>query len=299
MTILDSGKTRAWTNPSRAPSFFSTRVAKARRFYLNLAPPKSIPLAVVCGGVEQCACDYAIQRKTFPYYSIEFVAAGKGSLTLQNRNSELHAGSVFVYGPGIPHDIRTDASERLVKYFVDFSGQKSIRLLKASGLQPGQMIRVTAPGELQFLFDELVRNGLRSSPFTAAICGKLLECLTLKLAELSAPAEGIESPAFVTYQRCRRYMQSNSERLRTLEQVAAECHVNPAYLCRLFRRFDHETPYRFLLRLRMNAAAERLRQPDAMVKQVAQECGFADPFHFSRAFKSVFGLSPDAFRKLR
>jgi AraC-like DNA-binding protein len=36
-----------------------------------------------------------------------------------------------------------------------------------------------------------------------------------------------------------------------------------------------------------------------LIKQVAEQTGFSDPFHFSRAFKSVFGLSPDAFRKLR
>jgi AraC-like DNA-binding protein len=49
----------------------------------------------------------------------------------------------------------------------------------------------------------------------------------------------------------------------------------------------------------MNHAAERLKQPLALIKQVAEEAGFADPFHFSRVFTSVFGLSPTAFRGLR
>jgi AraC-like DNA-binding protein len=87
--------------------------------------------------------------------------------------------------------------------------------------------------------------------------------------------------------------------LRTLQQIASECHVNNAYLCRLFRRYDNQTPYQYLLRLKMNFAAECLRQPGVLVKQVAEEAGFADPFHFSRVFTSVFGLSPVAFRGLR
>ena len=50
----------------------------------------------------------------------------------------------------------------------------------------------------------------------------------------------------------------------------------------------------------MNLAAEWLQQPDALVKQVAERAGFSDPFHFSRAFKSVLGLSPaDIFRRMR
>ena len=85
----------------------------------------------------------------------------------------------------------------------------------------------------------------------------------------------------------------------TLEQAALGCQVNPAYLCRLFRRFDNQSPYRYLLRLKMNHAAERMKQPGAMVKQVAEESGYSDQFHFSRVFTSVFGLSPTAFRGLR
>jgi AraC-like DNA-binding protein len=87
--------------------------------------------------------------------------------------------------------------------------------------------------------------------------------------------------------------------LRTLGEIAAECHINNAYLCRLFRRYSDQTPGHFLLRLKMNHAAELLQQPGALVKTVAEEVGFADPFHFSRAFASVFGLPPSAFRGLR
>ena len=49
----------------------------------------------------------------------------------------------------------------------------------------------------------------------------------------------------------------------------------------------------------MNLAAERLQNPSILVKQVAAEFGFDDPFHFSRAFKNVLGLSPEKFRRLR
>jgi len=51
--------------------------------------------------------------------------------------------------------------------------------------------------------------------------------------------------------------------------------------------------------LKMNHAAERLQQTDILVKQVAVESGFSDPFHFSRVFHSILGLSPAAFRGLR
>jgi AraC-like DNA-binding protein len=49
----------------------------------------------------------------------------------------------------------------------------------------------------------------------------------------------------------------------------------------------------------MHHAAERLQQPGTLVKMVAVETGFLDPFHFSRVFASVFGISPTAFGRLR
>ncbi len=63
---------------SSEPDFFSPQVAEARRFYLNLHPPRGTRLAVVCGGLEHCTPDYAIRRATFPFYSIEYVARGTG-----------------------------------------------------------------------------------------------------------------------------------------------------------------------------------------------------------------------------
>jgi AraC-like DNA-binding protein len=53
------------------------------------------------------------------------------------------------------------------------------------------------------------------------------------------------------------------------------------------------------MRLKMNVATERLQDPGTLVKQVAAELGFSDPFHFSRVFKSVFGVAPETFRRLR
>jgi AraC-like DNA-binding protein len=281
------------------PPFFSPQVLEARRFYLDLAPAPSKPIAVVCGGWERCAPDYAIHRDTFPYYSIEFVVRGKGTLCLAGQDFAMLPGTVFSYEPGIAQRIITDAAEPLVKYFVDFTGSRAVRLLRQCLLAPGSTVRVFAPGDIQRIFDDLIHNGLSDSRFSRRICDLLLEHLILKTADCLMPREAQQTPAYATYQRCRQHIQAQHLRLRTLAQIARECHINPAYLCRLFGRYDHQSPYQYLLRLKMNLAAERLRDPGLLVKQVAAELGFSDPFHFSRAFKSVFGVPPEAFRGLR
>jgi AraC-like DNA-binding protein len=290
---------RRTTAPPEPPAFFSPQVASARRFYLDLRPPRGAALAVVCGGVETTTPDYAIHRRTFPYHSIEYVVRGRGRVRLQGRADVLQPGRVFAYGPGVAQDIEPDPREPLVKYFVDFAGAGAVPLLESCGLAPGTIAQVFPPTELQTVFDELIHCGERGTRFSGELCVRLLQCLALKVAEARAPLAGAETLAFATYQEAREYLQRHFLRLRTLEQVSAECHVNGAYLCRLFRRYDHPSPYQYLLRLKMQHAAALLRQPGALVKQVAEAVGFADPFHFSRAFKAVLGLSPDRFRRLR
>jgi AraC-like DNA-binding protein/quercetin dioxygenase-like cupin family protein len=282
-----------------APEFFSPQVSEARRFYLNLNPPKRAPLSVVSGGCEHCAPNYEIHRPTFPFYSIEYVMRGRGSLTLQNRRHTLLPGGVFSYGPGVRQDIIADPSDPPIKYFVDFFGLKSKEILRHCNLAPGSTSQIFPPNGIQNLFDELIRCGQNASARSSELCSKLLECLVLKVSESRAPKGGVETLSFTTYQQCHQHIERDFHRLKTLRQIADECHVDAAYLCRLFKRYDHQSPYQFLMRLKMNLAAEWLQQSGTLVKQVAVRAGFNDQFHFSRAFKNVLGVAPDAFRRLR
>jgi AraC-like DNA-binding protein len=187
----------------------------------------------------------------------------------------------------------------LVKYFVDFKGPGARKMLCQYGLAPGTAIQVAAPEAILRIFDDLIGNGETDSRYSPLLCAAILQQLILKIAETATTEETHTTAAFSTYQACRDFIRTNCLTLRSLDQVAGRCRIDAAYLCRLFRRFDDQSPYQYLMRLKMTAAAQRLQAPDARVKEVAYDLGFRDAFHFSRAFKKVFGVSPDAFRKLR
>ena len=291
-------QTRTAAPGPAAPAFFSTDVTEVRRFFLDLNPAPDRPLVVVCGGLEHCTPDYAIRRDSFPFYCLEYVARGGGEVRLRGRSHPLQPGRLFAYGPGIPHHITGTADHPLVKYFINLAGTQAPGLLRSCGLAPGCVSEVFPANALQPLLDELIQAGLRARRESADLCVKLLECLALRITGARTPLKGFDTHAFATFQQCRRHIENHRLRLRTLEQIAGECHVNNAYLCRLFRRYDNQSPYQFLLRLKMNHAAQCLQQPDALVKQVAEETGFGDPCHFSRVFSAVFGLSPAGFREL-
>ena len=118
---------------TETPEFFSDQVRKANRFYLDTYTRTRQPLTVICGGCEHCRAGYCIDRSDFPFYSIEFVARGKGTVALRDSKHALFAGKVFSYGPGTAHVITTDTDNPLVKYFVDFMGPGAGKMLAKYG----------------------------------------------------------------------------------------------------------------------------------------------------------------------
>lgn len=278
--------------------FFSTQVFRARLFQREAAPG---PLSVVCGGCEHCASDYRIDRATFPYWCVEFVAAGQCAVRVNGRTVTLGPGSIFIYGPGIAYRMESNSNKTLVKYFIDFKGRQALPLLRELGLTPGTAEQVFPSGEVAEAFDRLIDAGLSSSPLARRQTALLLESLLVRCAEGRVPggvAEG-KTRAFATYRRCLDVIDTRETTLRGVADAAEACHIDPAYLSRLFRRFARCGPHEYLARRRMAMATQRLVEPGRSVKEVAEEFGFADPYHFSRAFKRFHGVPPGEFQRRR
>lgn len=80
--------------------------------------------------------------------------------------------------------------------------------------------------------------------------------------------------------------------------LAALLRLSPDYFTRAFWATFGIPPRAWLVRERMNAAAQRLAEL-LRVSDVAQELGDDDLFLFSRQFKQVFGVSPRSYRRPR
>jgi AraC-like DNA-binding protein len=68
-------------------------------------------------------------------------------------------------------------------------------------------------------------------------------------------------------------------------------------LARQFRIVFGTSPHRYQLMRRLEQA-RRLLRTGRSIAAVAAECGFADQAHFTRAFRSGFGLTPGRYRAL-
>ena len=74
--------------------------------------------------------------------------------------------------------------------------------------------------------------------------------------------------------------------------------ISQSTLQRLFKQHTGKTPREFIKELRMVTAARRLLVTDERISTIAYELGFDNVPYFSRLFKSVYGVSPQLYRKI-
>ena len=277
---------------SPEPGYFSTQVSETQRFYLELNPAVQGRITVSSGGWERCQPDYDVERTGFPRMVIELVVRGSGKLTLGDEVHDLKPGTLFVYGRGIPHRIQASLEHGLTKYFVAFSGGDAWKLMRECQVLPGAALQALHPDQIQQVFDDLIAHGRSDHPNRARMCNVALQYLIMKIGDLCVPHGEVNTAAVATYQRCRKFIEEHYLTVRSLREIAQACHVDSAYLCRLFKRFRRQSPFQYLQQLQMNRAVELLQNGGCSVKETAQQLGFTDPYNFSRAFKRVYGIAP-------
>jgi len=67
----------------------------------------------------------------------------------------------------------------------------------------------------------------------------------------------------------------------------------------LFKKETKTSPQAYSRQLRLNEACAMLQHGDKTIDDIAQETGFCDRYHFSRAFHQTIGYTPAQFRKRR
>ena len=277
---------------SDASGLLSQQVTGARYFFLNLAPRGSDSLTLVMGGREHCNPDYVVLRRNFPFYVLEYVVSGHGSVKLDGKSHALGPGVVFASAPTTRCEIHTDPHDTMVKYFLAFAGTEVPARLRRCGVPPGRARQLAAHAEVTSVLEDLLREGQRSGALARRICGVLFDLMLLKIEDTTSLAPHASEPAREAFLRCKALIDAQAETLATLEEIARATGVEASSVCRWFRRYQGTSPYQYLMRRKMNIAAEHLVENGGLVKEAAQRVGFADPYHFSRAFKSVHGVAP-------
>ena len=86
---------------------------------------------------------------------------------------------------------------------------------------------------------------------------------------------------------------------RTVQYYAEKQALSPRHFADIVKRESNYTPMEWINMVTINQAKNLLRQPNILVKQVADELGFPEQFTFRKYFKAHTGMSPTEYQKRR
>ena len=96
-----------------------------------------------------------------------------------------------------------------------------------------------------------------------------------------------------------RYVEERFGERITLEQVAEEVFLSKPYLSTLFKKETGKKFSSYLQEVRLEKSRSLLQNTRLAIGEIAEQAGFFDSAHFSKAFKERFGCSPLEYRKTR
>jgi AraC family transcriptional regulator len=148
-------------------------------------------------------------------------------------------------------------------------------------------------GRLVWLALKLMRETLGVET-PDALCVESLLAETVGLTARLPFEERIEPPPWMR-RVVDKLVAEHCSRLR-LDELSAEAGVHPVHLSRVFRRFQKEGIGEYVHRLRARTASAYLMNPEISIADVSFSTGFSDQSHFTRAFRKITGMTPQAFR---
>ena len=146
---------------------------------------------------------------------------------------------------------------------------------------------------------------------------KLLEAAVGQLHDLQHPAHGtlLEAASLVRQQihplpaqeggrllawqahKVHDYIDSHIAGPILVADLCALIQRSEAHFSRAFKRTFGESPHSFVIRRRVELAAQYMLTTDASLSDIASQCGFADQAHLCNHFRQSVGETPAVWRR--
>lgn len=242
--------------------------------------------------------NYVSGPKFVECYSFHFILDGQ-LLFQQNTSSvELKKGDLFVMLPGISYTYRVIPSNhplRMVWFAVD--GPHLHAMLGEQPFQPNlpytrQVVNVAVERTLNELLQQF-RNIDRSNSYLLFI-----GTFYLLLGQLTSNIRSdMNQKQFSWVQKSIDFMHEHFMQSINIRDVAKSVGIERSHFSTVFTEQVGTSPSKYLKKLKMEKAAEMLKETNYSITEIALSVGYSDLFPFTRAFTQYYGASPSEYRK--
>lgn len=242
-----------------------------------------------------------IARDSDEYLLVGLQGSGPAVVSQDGRDAVLRPGDFVLYDTTRPYTLS----------FPDRFQTKVFQVPRqALGLRESDLRRITGiairgdegPASLvgPFLAGLAAGAGTCDPRVGEMLARNAVDLLTTLIAErLGRDTTGTDAAHQALLLRIRAYVGRHlADPDLSPERIAAAHHISVRYLHKLFQS-DGTTVSRWIQHRRLEECRRELSRPGRMrpaVAAVAHRWGFTSPAHFSRAFRTAYGMSPRAWQ---
>jgi AraC-like DNA-binding protein len=215
---------------------------------------------------------------------IVYFLGGHGSTTIQGETYAVKSNCFAIMPKGVEHDqISEDTIDTLC---IGLSG---------SGMHDIHGVWVDPDGQIKSTLLRLMDELSQKTPGYSMITQGLLYLsvgLMRRAIQSSVPQDRKQS----LIDRAVHIIEERDGNL-SINEITNQLFISKEYLRHLFYHYTKKSPMQTIIDTRIEHAKNLLHNNNLTVADVAGECGFENPYYFSRLFKKVTGQTPSDFRK--
>jgi len=267
----------------------------------NAMPTKiaeSMPFAVTCCGDFVCDNKYFVKRKGMEQCLLLYTLEGEGIVKYENCEYTVRPGQVMVLDCRKYHYYATKA-DRWHFLWIHYQGKCAYdyeRILNSTDAAP-----FAIHGKCRFreYFSEIASYIKKVAIHSELEIAQIMQNLMTDLIRIKQTENFSHS-----YGRYQTQIEKNIVYLHekfgeniSVEELARECGLSVYYYIKVFRAYTGQTPYDYLIDLRLQKARNLLIETNETVEVVALSVGFSESKNFIACFKKRLGITPLQFRK--
>ena len=233
-------------------------------------------------------------RKNSDTFALELVTDGVFDFTQNGASYEVHPGEMFLVQLGMDSEISCDSVKLARKSTVSITGPLLPSVLSSTGLAGVSVIQLRNPEKFQGYIDRAAQL-LREKPGEFARLSSVLAYEIL--LELSTEQSGKDFPEQL--EQIVDFLVRNLQESITVNDLCQRFNLSSTSIFRLFQKHLHTSVIEFLIRRRMEVAAELLEITELPVKEISFRVGYRNPLYFSGEFRRFYHCAPREFRRNR
>ena len=253
----------------------------------NFIPPKKT------GGVEYYHFVYETSLKKlkqpFEYgiFHAYLSVKGEGALIVDGSENPLSSGTFFFAFPEEKYSIEDISG--LTYLYISFGGKDAFSLLSDFGISKDVRIFEGFSHLVHFWMSSIRRVDKQNAvALTESVLLYTLSYINSDRKEKSGDR----------FNSVLEYIDANfTEPTLSIARVSDLFFYSEKYLSALFTRRTGERFTSYVSKKRIEKAKEYLTEDKLSVSDISYECGFSDPFYFSKVFKKYTGVTPSQFAK--